>query len=121
MKVMVFISTVMHMHIAAAVGCAIIVLTIALTAWKYPELPARLTYPKNYGDGGEQDMPKIVAWLVPALQICMACIIAWTASLRLADAPRTHGDPLAGLATADVVLLVLFLVQRNIMLRPSYA
>jgi hypothetical protein len=47
------------MAVAAAGGCLIIVATIALTAWQYPKLPSRIDYPKNYGDRGEQSMPKV--------------------------------------------------------------
>jgi hypothetical protein len=109
------------MELAAVAGCLIIGWTIALTARKYPELPSRVAYPRNYGDGGEQSMPKLITWLVPAVQICLACIVAWSTSLRLANAPGTHGDPLAGLIIADCALIVLLFVQRNIMLRPDNA
>lgn len=61
------------MEIAAAIGCIIIVLTIAVTARRYPELPARVAYPKNYGDGGEQNMPKVVVWLLPVVQTTAFC------------------------------------------------
>lgn len=108
------------MQLAAAAGCAIILWTVVLTARKYPALPARMAYPKNYGDGGEQRMPKpFAAWLIPAVQIGETCIVAWGVSQRLANAPGTHGDPLGALIVANGVLLILYFVQRNVMLRPD--
>jgi hypothetical protein len=109
------------MYIAAAFGCIIILWTIALTARKYSKLPARMAYPKYYGDESEQHMPKMVVWLLPVVQVFVACIVGWATSLRLANAPYTHGDPLTGLIIADCVLLVLYFVQRNVMLRPDNA
>lgn len=109
------------MDVAAAAGCAVVLWPVLMTAWRYRTLPARVRYPKNYDDGGEQLMPKLVVWLMPAVQIAAAAIIAWAVSLRLANAPGTHGDPLTALIIADVLLFVLFLVQRNIMLKAGLA
>lgn len=107
------------MEIAAAIGCLIMLGTIVLTAQKYLQLPERVAYPKNYGDGGDQTVPKLVVWLIPLLQIGVSCVVAWAVSQRLANAPGTHGDPFAALIVADLGLLVLFFVQRNVMLRPD--
>ena len=79
-------------------------------------LPARVAYPKNYGDGGEMNLPKLVVWFVPLCQIGIGGIVAWAISL---GPSHIHGDPLTGLIVTDIVLLVLFFVQRNIMLRPD--
>ena len=106
------------MQIAASVGFIIVLWTIALTAQKYRGLPNRIAYPKNYGDGGEMNLPRLVVWLLPAFQIAIACLVAW----GISSGPRhTHGDPLTALAVIDVVLLTLFAAQRGVMLRPDRA
>jgi hypothetical protein len=56
---------------------------------------------------------------MPAIQIAAACLIAWAIPLRLAKTAGTHADALTGLIIGDIVLFVLFVVQRNVMLRPD--
>jgi hypothetical protein len=104
------------MWIAAGAGCAIVAWTIALTLRKYSALPARIAYPKNYGDGEEMHWPKLAVWFAPCFQIGLACVVAWAIS---SGARVTRGTSLTGLIVIDVVLLALLFVQRNIMLRPD--
>lgn len=106
------------MEAAIAVGFLIIVWTVVLTARRYPSLPHRLAYPKNYGDGGEMNLPRVVVWLLPAFQIAIACLVAWGIS---AGQFHAHGDPLTALIVIDVVFLTLFAAQRGVMLRPDRA
>jgi hypothetical protein len=102
--------------LAAAAGCAIILWTIALTARTYAALPARIAYPKNYGDGGEMNISKRVILLLPVFQIGVAGVVAWALAQ---SRPTPHSHLLTGLLLVDVVLLVLGVVQRSIMLRPD--
>lgn len=101
---------------AAVAGGAIIVWTIALTAKKYAALPNRVAYPKNYGDGENMNLPRLVVWFAPAFQTGIACAAAWA---LYSARSYGHADPLVGLIVIDLVLFAIACVQRGVMLRPD--
>ena len=102
-------------QIAAIAGVGVTLATIALTARAYSALPARVTYPKNYGDGGDMLVPKIVVWLLPAVQAAFACIaVRGFIALRV----DSSGISVVPMFVIVAILLVLFFVQSSVMLRP---
>ena len=103
-------------QVAMVIGFLIIFSTVVLTVRKYTTHPNRVAYPKNYGDGGEMNLPRVVVWLLPTFQIAIACFVAWGISLGRS---HTHGDPLTALIVIDLALLTLFAAQRGVMLRPD--
>lgn len=99
----------------AALAAAIIVITIAQTAAAYPNLPAQVPVGFEWNGNLRNRGPRPMIWLVPAVQILVACVSAFAGYGIATQQPGTHGS-LLGLSIAGVAIFSMMWRVQSLLL-----
>jgi hypothetical protein len=101
----------MLLSFLAAVSAAIVVITFGQTWAAYPALPDRVPLglawngvPRGFG-------PRPMIWLIVAVQIFAACVMAFADYAIATHQPGTHGTLLGSLIASVCVLAILWRAQ----------